>query len=99
MSMVVSLYLVMMSCFTHLRMWRKISSCAFVCSRGMYAVMAMMEVPSCVVIMAALILSVRCVGVCMGVASLLTSRFVAKMVPVDPCCLEESSFEEICVSL
>ena len=59
MSMVVSLYLCNMSCFTLLRMSRYICSCVFLCSCGMYSVIAMMGVPSCGVITATLILSVR----------------------------------------
>jgi hypothetical protein len=55
MSMIVSLWFCIMSRCTHLKISWYMSFCAFVCSCGMYAVIAMMGVPSCGVIMAALI--------------------------------------------
>ncbi len=70
MRIVMFLYCCVMPCCIHLRISRYVSSCAFVCSCGMYAVIAMMGVPSCGVSMATLMWSLRFVGICMGVASL-----------------------------
>ena len=55
MSMVVSECLVVKFCWIHMRLSLYVCSCSFVCICGMYAVMAMMGVPSCGVILAALI--------------------------------------------
>ncbi len=63
----------------------------------MYAVIAMIGVPSCGVILAAFMQSMRFVGVCMGVASLYTSRLVAKTVPADLRSVLGSSFGGVCV--
>ncbi len=57
----------------------------------------MMGVPSCGDIVAALMQSVRCVGVCLGVASLQTSLRVASMVPADRRFVSGSRVVCVCV--
>ncbi len=61
--------------------------------------MAMMGEPSCGVIVAALIHSVRCAGVGIGVPSLCTSLRIARMVPADLRFVVGFSFGDVCVSL
>ncbi len=65
----------------------------------MYAVIAIIGVPSYGVSLAAFMQSMRLVGVCMGVASLYTSRLVAKIVPAHLLSVLGSSFGGVCMSL
>ena len=92
-------YSVVMLCLIHVRMSLYFCSYSLVCICGIYAVMAMLGEPSCGVIVVALIWSMRCVGVGIGVTSLYTSLRVARMVPADLRLVVGSSFRDVCVNL
>ncbi len=82
-----------------MRMSLYVCSCSVVCFCGMYAVMAMMGEPSCGLIVAALILYVRCAGVGIGVTSLYTFLRVAMTVSANLRFVVGYSIGDVCVSL